>query len=229
MRFGGRRIIDSDITSMDGEPVQPVNALGSIFNRPHGDKGKTSRPPGLYRINLRYVLWRDSNDAWSTHSLIIHDNNLFNFSMSAEFILKVPFGRADRQTKYSQDVCRFYFGENEWGLRWRFGGNGVPASRIWRRGWSYSIGVESHPVMCSAIIPVKFLDRMKDYDMICRCLIYPFALSTELPGQRIRTEWLFAQKGAKDVCKHCRWQKAKKRMRDRKRLWSNPCRTPLLK
>lgn len=92
MRFGGRRIIDSDITSMDGEPVQPVNALGSIFNRPHGDKGKTSRPPG---------------------SLIIHDNNLFNFSMSAEFILKVPFGRADRQTKYSQDVCRFYFGENE--------------------------------------------------------------------------------------------------------------------
>lgn len=137
MRFGGRRIIDSDITSMDGEPVQPVNALGSIFNRPHGDKGKTSRPPG---------------------SLIIHDNNLFNFSMSAEFILKVPFGRADRQTKYSQDVCRFYFGENEWGLRWRFGGNGVPASRIWRRGWSYSIGVESHQFVPFAALRIIFIN-----------------------------------------------------------------------
>lgn len=166
--------------------------MGSVFNRPHGDEAKTSRPAGLYSTNFRYVLRRDRNAARPTHPLVIHDNNLFNLSMSAEFILKIPFGGADRQTKYSQDVCRFYFGEDVWGPRRGFGGNGVRTSRIWRRGWSYSIRVESHPVNCSAYYfcarRCKFLNRIKDYGMNRRCLIYSSTLSTELLGQRIRID-----------------------------------------
>lgn len=68
--------------------------------------------------------------ALPTHPLIIHDNDLFNLSMSAEFILKIPFARADGQTKYSQNVCRFYFGEDGWGHRRGLGGNGILKWRI---------------------------------------------------------------------------------------------------
>lgn len=50
--------------------------------------------------------------------------------MSAEFILKIPFARADGQTKHSQNVCRFYFGEDGWGPRGGLGGNGILKSRI---------------------------------------------------------------------------------------------------
>lgn len=52
MRSEGRRIIDPDVTSMDSEPIQLLNALSSVFNRPHCDEAKTSRPAGLHNTNL---------------------------------------------------------------------------------------------------------------------------------------------------------------------------------
>ena len=65
------------------DTVQLLNTLGSLFNGAHFDEAKTTGAVRLENV-LTATLCFHKNPA--THSLIIHNGNLFNATKAAELV-----------------------------------------------------------------------------------------------------------------------------------------------
>lgn len=85
MRLGCHRVGDSDVSAVELDAIQLLNASGSILLIAHGDEAEASR---------------------SLRSLIVDNDGLLNLTVSRELILEVNVAGADRQTEAAEDVRR---------------------------------------------------------------------------------------------------------------------------